>query len=232
MKKIILNQKSYLLYDEIIEFKKYYDKIKKDNYEFVLFPPMLYLTIFKDSNYSIGTQNFYSNKTGSFTGEVNLESLKNIGVTYTLIGQYERRKILLETKEEIKEKLFKSIDSKFNTLLCLGESKKSKRPFMHIKKNINYYLKSIEKSNLKYLSIIYEPNSAIGNDSIDLKKLTKTIDRIKSYIKNKYSINIDVYYAGQLNNNEKEIIDICDGIVLGKQSTQIDIIKKILEEIK
>ena len=232
MKKIILNQKSYLLYDEIIDFKKSFDKIAKDDYEFILFPSILYLTEFRNSNYGIGTQNFYSNKTGSYTGEVNLESLKDIGVTYTLLGQYERKKILLETKEEIKEKLFKSINSKFNTLLCLGESKKSRRPFMHIKRDINYYLKSIEKNNLKYLSIIYEPNSAIGNDNIDINVLSKTIERIKSYIKSKYSINLEVYYAGQLNDNIKSIINICDGIVLGKQSTDINEIKKILKEIK
>ena len=48
--------------------------------------------MFKDSKYKVGAQNFYSYKMGSFTGELNLESLKNIGINYTLVGHYERRK--------------------------------------------------------------------------------------------------------------------------------------------
>ena len=124
MKKIILNQKSYLLYDEIIEFKKNFEKIKTKDYEFILFPSVLYLTLFKDVNYKVGTQNFYSYKTGSFSGEINLESLKNIGINYTLVGHFERKKILNESYEDTKEKLFKSLNSKCNTILCVGEENK------------------------------------------------------------------------------------------------------------
>ena len=53
MKKIVLNQKSYLFYDEMVEFKKEFDKIKPKKYEFVLFPPIQYLSMFKDSKYSV-----------------------------------------------------------------------------------------------------------------------------------------------------------------------------------
>ena len=34
MKKVILNQKSNLLYDEVVSFKKAFDKLKAKNYEF------------------------------------------------------------------------------------------------------------------------------------------------------------------------------------------------------
>ena len=92
MKKIILNQKSYLMYDEMVEFKKEFDKLKLKDSEFILFPPVHYLALFKDSKYKVGTQNFYSYKAGSFTGEVNLEALKDMNINYTMIGHYERRK--------------------------------------------------------------------------------------------------------------------------------------------
>ena len=52
MKKVILNQKSYLFYDEMVKFKNDFDKLKPNNYEFVLFPPILYLSMFKDSKYN------------------------------------------------------------------------------------------------------------------------------------------------------------------------------------
>lgn len=233
MKKVILNQKSYLLYNEIIEFKKDFDNINNINYEFVLFPPILYLTTFKDAKYNIGAQNFFSSKVGSFTGELNLESLKDINVTYTLIGHYERKIIIEESKKMIKEKLFKSLSNKFNTILCVGESRKTKNPFNYIKKELNYYLKSIETTNLKHLSIVYEPNWAIGTGEIQcINKITKTIIQIKEYIKLKYNINIEVYYGGSINkDNVKEVFDISDGILLGKTSINIDELKSIINEL-
>ena len=166
MKKVILNQKSYFFYDDMVKFKNSFDKLKTNDYEFIIFPPILYLSMFKDSKYKVGTQNFFGYKMGSFTGELNLESLKKIGINYTLIGHFERRKIVFESYEMAKEKLFKSLGSKCNTILCVGEVKKTRKPFNYIKKELNYYLRSIDSSTLKYLSIAYEPNWAIGTGEI------------------------------------------------------------------
>ena len=185
MKKIILNQKSYLLYDEMVEFKKEFDKIKLNDYEFILFPQVCYLSMFNNAKYPVGAQNFYRTKTASFTGEINLQTLSSMNINYTLIGHYERKKLIGETKEFTKEKLFRSLNSKFNTILCVGETKKTNRPFLYIKKDLTYYLKSIEKKNLKYLSIVYEPNWAIGTGEIQCTdKILKTIDQIKQEVEN------------------------------------------------
>lgn len=231
MKKIILNHKSYLLYDEVLDYKKNLNRIKSDEYEFIVFPQLVYMPVFSFSKYSLGTQNFYSSKMGSFTGEINLESLKSLNVKYTMISQYERIKLLNENKEDSREKLYKSLNSKFNTLLCIGEEKRVQRPFYIIKGKINYYLKNVDKSKLKYLSIVYEPSYSIRNANIkDIKYLEDLIIKIKNYVKSRYHINIDIYYAGLIDNdNFKQIINICDGIVLGKKSTDIKFIKDLLE---
>ena len=232
MKKIILNQKSYLMYDEMVSFKKDFEKIKHPSYEFILFPPVHYLSLFKDSDYKVGTQNFYTYKAGSFTGEINLESLKDMGINYTLVGHYERRKFMEETYESAKEKLFKSLSSKCNTILCVGEERKTIRPFSHIKKEINYYLKSIESSTYKYLSIAYIPSWAVGTGDKDINKVSEIITNIKNYMLSKYKIDVEVYYGGSIeNSNIKELFDICDGLVLDKDSTNIKILKELLKEI-
>ena len=232
MKKIILNQKSYLLYDEIVEFKNEFGKIKTNDYEFILFPPVHYLALFKDSKYKVGTQNFYSYGMGSFTGEVNLESLKNMGINYTLIGYYERRKFLNEPYEIAKEKVFKSLNSKCNTILCVGEGKKTRKPFSYIKKEINYYLRSIESNALKYLSIAYVPSYSIGLASKSIEDIEKVINNIKTYVKSKYSIDVEVYYGGSIDNsNIKDIYNICDGIMLDKDANDIKLLKELLKEL-
>lgn len=231
MKKLILNHKSYLLYDEILNYKKELSKIKTDKVDIVLFPSIQYLSMFNDTKYNVGTQNFHSFTQGSFSGEVNLESLKDMNINYTLVGEYSRIYLLGETKQIIKEKLFKSINNKFYTLLCIGEYKNSKKSFYSIKKEINSYLRTIEKSKLKYLSIVYEPKYTMID--INIKNIKETINKIKSYIRNKYHINIDVYYGGLVKDEYvNELFSISDGIVLGKKSTDINEVKSIIDNLQ
>ena len=234
MKKVILNQKSYMFYDDMVKFKNSFDKLKTNNYEFIIFPPILYLSMFKDSKYKVGTQNFFSYKMRSFTGELNLETLKKIGIDYTLIGHFASRKIVFESYEMAKEKLFKSLSSKCYTILCVGEIKKTRRPFNYIKKELNYYLRSIDSSTLKYLSIAYEPSWAIGSGEIQcIDKIQNVIDNIKLYIYKKYNLNIEVYYGGSVDeNNINDIFKVSDGVVLGKASINIDELNKILKGLK
>ena len=71
MKKIIFNHKSYLLYDEIVNFRNEFDKLDK-SYEYILFPQLIYLPLFIGDKYVIGAQDFYSSNMGSFSGEINL----------------------------------------------------------------------------------------------------------------------------------------------------------------
>ena len=232
MKKIILNQKSYLLYDEIVKFKSEIEKIKSKDYEFILFPSIQYLSLFNKSKVSVGTQNFYSVKTGSFTGGINLESLKDMGINYTLLGHYERRKIIGEQYEETKEKLYKSLSSRFNTILCIGEDSKLKRDISYVKKELKYYLKSMESSSLKYLSIAYVPSHAMSEADKNIDSIRKVVDYIKDYFTSKYNIDIEVYYGGYIeNSNIKEIYEVCDGVLLDTQSIDIKLIKELLKEI-
>lgn len=229
MKKIILNHKSYLLYDDIIKYKIDLENIESE-YEFIIFPQLIYLSLFNDCRYQIGSQDFYSSSMGSFTGEVNLESLSSINVSYTMISQYERSKILGEVRSESKEKLYKSLNSKFNTLLCIGEDRRTDKPMYSIKNKLNYYLNNVDRKQLKKLSIVYEPSYSIRSANIkDIKYLEELIIRIKNYCKSRYDIKVDVYYAGMIDkDNFKQIINICDGVVLGKKSTDIKFIKSII----
>ncbi len=234
MKKIILNQKSYLSYDEMTNFIKQYEKLDKTKYDFILFPPVVYLSLFKDKPYKVGTQNFFSYNYGSFTGEISLEQLKSMNIKYTLVSHPERKKIIGETYEIAKEKLYKSLSSKFNTILFIGELSKMKNPISYIKKELNYYLRDIEENNIKYLSICYEPYIMGASTEIkDYNKLKKIIDFIKEYINKKYDENINVFYAGSVTKeNAKEILEITNGILLGKASTSIDTLKEVIKELK
>ena len=57
--------------------------------------------------------------------------------------------------------------------------------------------------------------------------------KIKKYVLSKYDYNIDVYYGGSIDKeNIEKIMEISDGIVLGKVSTNFDELKDMLSVLK
>ncbi len=231
-KKIILNHKSYLNYDEILNYKQKIEKIKCDH-EIIIFPSIIYISLFKDSKYEIGSQDLYSYNYGSYTGEINLESLKYLKIKYTLVGHSERIKFNLDDKKQIKEKLYISLNSNFKTILCVGEMSKFDNASNYVKKQLKYYLKNVSPSLIKNLSIAYEPSWAIGGkNSLETKKIALMVEKIKKYFKKKYDYDIEVYYGGSVNEESiKDIIEVSDGVLIGKISSDILKIKDIIDKI-
>lgn len=228
MKLIILNHKSYLGIKELEKYKKEIEKIKTGT-NIVLFPNILYLSIFKDSKLNIGSQNFYSYNYGSYTGEISLASLKELNITYTLIGHPERIMLHLDTYEQIKDKLYKSLNSNFKTILCIGSTNSLKM----IKKELKYYLKGIEEKSLDNLILAYEPIDKIENAIVNLEEITLVINYIKSYTKKHLNKEIPVIYGGSVDKeNIKEILSLTDGVLIGKISTDINITKEIIKSLE
>ena len=230
MKKLILNNKSYLTLEDVLIYKEKLKNIKSEKLDIIIFPNIIYLSLFDNFKYSVGTQNFYSYNAGNYTGEVNLESLKKLNVNYTMLNHSERRINGLDSKELIKEKVFKSLKANFNTILIVGEKEYTKDPFKHIKKELDYYLKDIESDKIKCLSIMYEPSWL--DDCQDINIIRKIIIDIKEYFINKYKEEIEVYYGiGVDEKNANDILEFTDGIGIGKKSIDIKFINKIIDKL-
>ena len=222
MKLLVLNNKCFLSYNEIIEYKKELDKLKLNN-ELVLFPNLAYISMFKDVKYEIGAQNFYSYNYGAYTGEVNLASLKELNVTYTLVGHPERLILKLDTYEEIKDKLFKSLNSNFKTILCIGKD----NDFKIIKKELKYYLKNIDHTSLKNLIIAYEP---IDIEKVNTDDIIYIMTEVKKYILKHFDVEVPFIYGGFVNkDNIGDILNITDGVLIGKESSDIKVVKDMLK---
>ena len=99
MKKLYLNQKTYLnknsLYDYILNMRDYFNKTT----DLVIIPSMCYLSIFAKESVILGSQNIAEHNTNNQTGEVTGDQLNSLGVEYTLIGHSERRKNNFENKK-------------------------------------------------------------------------------------------------------------------------------------
>lgn len=225
MKTIILNQKSYLNYDEIINYRDELPNLPKENIDLILMPNIAYISLFKHSNITLGTQNFYSYNFGSYTGETSLEILKSINVTHTLVGHPERLLLRIDTYDEIKDKFLKSINSGFKTILCIGHDEDMKI----LKKELKFFLKGLDHTVYKNLIIAFEPASKIEDGVVNIEEIEYVKNFIKEYMKNNYDEDTPFLYGGSVSiENINEILKITDGVILGKISTNIEEVKKIL----
>ena len=70
--------------------------------EVVVAPPSMYIPAAKnllDPKIQVCAQNISATNSGSFTGEMSAEQLKDFGVNWTLLGHPERRVLYGETNE-------------------------------------------------------------------------------------------------------------------------------------
>ena len=96
-------------------FKESYSLAKNiKNTQIIICPPSPFLFIakkFKNKKVMLGSQNVSTETEGSYTGEVSPLMLKNMGVSYVIIGHGERRR-LGETNKIVNTKILNSLKFK------------------------------------------------------------------------------------------------------------------------
>lgn len=63
----------------------------------------------KGTDLAIAAQNMHFEESGAFTGEVSPAMLKDLGVSYVVLGHSERREMFAETDETVNKKNTRSI---------------------------------------------------------------------------------------------------------------------------
>ena len=96
---------------------------KEAKYEMLVFPSALHLSkiaeIFKGSKVLVGAQNTYPSNLAAFTGEICTDQLKDLGISYALVGHSERRQFLGETNQFLNQKILFLLKEVF-VFICLG----------------------------------------------------------------------------------------------------------------
>ena len=222
MKLICANFKMNLTKNDI---KNYLNVIRdkvKDNV--IFFPTSLYLTDFKEEGYKIGSQDISFKDMGSVTGDTSILQLKDMGISYTIIGHSERREYFNDSKY-VNQKINLALKNNIKVVLCIGENLnefENNQTIDILKKEIDEALNNnLDLINSNNLIIAYEPIWAIGTGKIPtLDILNKTILSIKEYLKS-YNLNLKVLYGGSVkldNIEELETINQVDGYLIGGAS--------------
>lgn len=237
MKLICCNFKMNLLKNDIENYlKTINNKIEKERV--IFFPSITYIESFNKENYLVGSQNISFNEFGSITGDTSIHQLKELGITYTIIGHSERRKYFDDDKY-ISKKINLALNNNIKTILCIGELEKlsAEETNSFLKSEIDQaFLDNINLINENNLIIAYEPIWAIGSGVIpDNNCLNNTISFIKNYIKESYNLNIKVLYGGSVkldNIDNLEKINIIDGYLIGGASLNPNDILSLQSKIK
>ena len=231
MKLLAFNHKMNLLNSEI---DKYIEEIKKNDLSNCVFcPSAIYIDKFKKNNISVGAQDISFALKGAYTGDLSILQLKELGITYSIIGHSERRDYYMDNRF-INTKIQLCLNNDVIPILCVGETLEENENG----KTYNVCINEIDKAfignvGLEKIVLAYEPIWAIGTDTIPtLDFIENNVSQIKKYVKSNYGIDIKVLYGGGINeDNIQQLsrLDVLDGFLVGSSSLKVDFIKKIIE---
>lgn len=212
------------------------------NKKIIVCPPFLFSFLGKNlklKNILLGAQSVFPSVSNSYTGEVFVEMLKDMNVSYVIVGHSERRS-LGESDEYINNQIKTVLKNKLNIVFCIGEKNRDQNAdfLSFIKNQIIEGLKNVTRNQLKNIVVAYEPVWAIGKDAIREATDEEFIE-IKIYIRKilsdlfgpKSASSVRVIYGGSVNsNNAKKLIDAgADGLLVGRDSLDIKKFEAILK---
>lgn len=122
----------------------------------------------------LAAQDVSTEPLGAFTGEVSILQLKDLGVTYVILGHSERRAVG-ETDELVRNKVKVVLKHRLTPIVCIGERIRDEQGnfFTFVESQLRALAEVLTSAEVKKVVIAYEPIWAIGTGN------TATPDDVK-----------------------------------------------------
>lgn len=224
---IILNHKMNLEYEEVYPYINELNQLETKN-NIIVCPSSLYLEDFiNHCHWGVGAQNVHDKENGNYTGEISTLQLKSMGIEYSIIGHYERKKYFHETAKDVQKKLISCLESNISPILCFGETGEDK----DILKDLDTLLEDV--SNIDFIIFAYEPLKV--KENLEVPEIQEQVEMIYHHLQDKYHSKPNIIYGGGV--EQKDINDLLDndfinGLLIGKISANIEKITKIITKVK
>ena len=178
--------------------------------EVVLCPPFTDLVsveeVIRGSGVGLGAQNFYPKAEGAFTGEISTPMLKELGVTYVIIGHSERRQYFREDDAFINQKVLFALENGLKPILCVGERLEEREANLtekRIETQLTGGLKDISPEGFSSLVVAYEPVWAIGTGKTATPQQAQDVHRfIRGWVAAEFgkelAENLRIQYGGSV----------------------------------
>lgn len=233
---------------EALTFAKQTDELvkiaKENNVDLGVAPTYLSLQIVKENvscDMIVASQNCHFEDHGAFTGEISIPMLKDIDISWCIIGHSERRSYDNETDEKCNKKIKALFANKMVPVYCVGETLtqfENGQTKEVVERQIRIGLKYLTKDEVKNLVIAYEPVWSIGTGKNASKEIAedvcKFIRDILCDMFGEVSEDIRILYGGSVKpDNIKQYLSCpdVDGALVGGASLNIDSYKQLLINI-
>lgn len=244
---IVGNWKMNKTPSEALEFMKGIEEVLKgdEKADYGIGAPYVDLDVCcKNSKHLIiAGENCNEKDSGAYTGEVSVPMLKEIGITYCIIGHSERRTYYNETSKACSLKAKRLFADNIVPILCIGETEAeydAGKTSEVIKTELKESLEGLEAKEVAQMVIAYEPIWAIGTGKSADKDIAENCcklvrDTVKELYDEATADSIRIQYGGSVKpNNIKEYMacpDI-DGALIGGASLKVDSFKEIIDATK
>mmetsp|Transcript_25801 Transcript_25801/g.54299 ORF Transcript_25801/g.54299 Transcript_25801/m.54299 type:complete len:277 (+) Transcript_25801:68-898(+) len=189
----------------------------------------------------IAAQNCSLTGTGAYTGEISASQLKDIGVTWVILGHSERREgfgMAGEDSALVAAKTKKALEEGLKVMLCIGEKKEEREAGTTMEvcaSQLKPVADVLSKDDWANVSIAYEPVWAIGTGLTATPDMAQeTHANIRGWISDNVGADvaaaIAIQYGGSMKGANAEGLlsqpDI-DGGLIGGASLTMDFFKCI-----
>jgi triosephosphate isomerase len=243
---VAANWKMYKTVQEAVSFVKDLQKEVgcPEDREILIAPPFTALSAVREvtqrAGFSLASQNCHFEEQGSFTGEISVLMLRDVGCRYVIIGHSERRHIFGETDEMIQKKVAAVFRHGLTPVLCLGEKleeREEEKTSEVVSRQLESALQGLNAEQAEQLVVAYEPVWAIGTGR------TATPDQaqeVHAFIRERYTSlcnktvanRLRILYGGSVKPDNVDALmgqaDI-DGCLVGGASLQVDSFKRIVQ---
>ena len=129
--------------------------------------PFVYLSqmveLLKGTDVGVGAETVSVADKGAFTGEISASMLKDIGVTYCIVGHSERRTIWHESDEDVAKQAEKLVAQGIAPVVCVGETleeREAGKTEEVVLRQLRAVLARVPAA--QFAAVAYEPVWAIG----------------------------------------------------------------------
>ena len=248
MRRLVIagNWKMYKNNKEAVEMLTQLKDLIKDvkNVDIVIGAPFTCLSdavkTVEGSNIKIAAENVYPKIEGAYTGEISPKMLKDIGITYVILGHSERREYFKESDEFINQKVKVVLEIGMKPILCIGEKleeRESGKTLTVLSKQIKGGLADLSKEAAKKVIIAYEPVWAIGTGKTATPEMAEeTHKAIRNVLAEMFGKDVAdkmvIQYGGSMKpENAKDLLsqEDIDGGLVGGASLKADSFFEIIK---
>ena len=189
----------------------------------------------------VAAQNCHFENSGAYTGEVSIPMLKDLGITWVIIGHSERRTYDNETNEKCNKNIVKLVQEDMVPVYCVGETLEqfeNGETKKVVEEQLRVGLASLCEKCIKKVVIAYEPVWSIGTGKNASQEIAQDVcEFVRNVVRDMYgeaAEEVLVLYGGSVKpENIKAYLtskDI-DGALVGGASLKIDSYQAMVENL-